>query len=121
MVKALSFKGDAKPKKRKNRTHEQQDECAEKMEAPSDTAIEDGSWVTAETADSIRGPVLLVMQTPLPSCLMCDANGKVALSRLENMIDGDRSTAEPHDVRQVWVASQLAGTSKINFKGHHGR
>ena len=29
-------------------------------------------------------------------------------------------TAEPHDVRQVWVASSVVGTGEISFKGSHG-
>jgi protein FRG1 len=24
-------------------------------------------------------------------------------------------------VRQVWVATKIAGTDGVNFKGHHGR
>lgn len=43
------------------------------------------------------------------------------MSELENLIEGDPATAEPHDVRQVWVATKVAGSEGVSFKGHHGR
>lgn len=42
-------------------------------------------------------------------------------SELENLVDGHAGTAEPHDVRQVWVATRVAGSEAFSFKGHHGR
>lgn len=36
-------------------------------------------------------------------------------------MDNDPSTAEPHDVRQVWIANRVAGSEKFSFKGHHGK
>ena len=39
------------------------------------------------------------------------------------MIEGDPATAEPHDVRQVWIATRIAGTGEgqVSFKGAHGK
>lgn len=36
------------------------------------------------------------------------------------MIDNLLETAEPHDVRQVWVGSRVAGSGKFSFKGWNG-
>lgn len=134
MVKPLSFKGDKKTKKRKHRddydskpptttttttsstdliAHEQQNNT---------TTEDDQSWVSADVPSDISGPVVIVLpSTPIPTCIACDANGAVFASELENTIDNDPRTAEPHDVRQVWVATRVAGTEGISFKGHHGR
>lgn len=46
-------------------------------------------------------------------------------SPLENLIEGDPATAEPHDVRQVWIATQIPGAGGgevlVSFKGVNGR
>lgn len=131
MVKPLVFKGD-KPKKKRKRAaaaddddeHAPSSSNSKALSAPThndDTAEEDDSWVTAETLSDIAGPVTVVLPTDAPTFLASDANGKVFASAVENMIDGDALTAEPHDVRQVWVATRLVGTDKFSFKGHHGR
>lgn len=131
MVKPLSFKGDKKTKKRKHRdddskppttstdliAHDQQ-----RDEQNNTTTEDDQSWVSADVPSDISGPVVLVLpSTPIPTCIACDANGAVFASELENTIDNDPRTAEPHDVRQVWVATRVAGTEGFSFKGHHGR
>ncbi|RMD42425.1 hypothetical protein DV735_g2727, partial [Chaetothyriales sp. CBS 134920] len=36
------------------------------------------------------------------------------------MVDNHVETAEPHDVRQVWVANQVAGSGQLSFKASHG-
>lgn len=83
---------------------------------------EDDSWVSAEVAADITGPIVFALPTsPSRTCIACDATGTVFLSRLENLVEGDVGTAEPHEVRQVWVANRVAGTEHISFKGHHGR
>lgn len=129
MVKPLSFKGDKKVKKRKRV------DAAEKFgdeDGPSskqltvaktneDPAVDDDSWVTAEATGDVVGPVVIVLPSDPPSCIACDTNGQVFASALENIIEGDPATAEPHDVRQVWVANRVAGTETFTFKGHHGR
>jgi len=81
----------------------------------------DDSWVTAEAAGDLVGPIVFVLPSDPPTCIACDPNGKVFTSPLENIIDGDPATAEPHDVRQVWVANRVAGTENFSFKGHHGK
>jgi protein FRG1 len=127
MVKPLTFKGDKKPKKRKrNRDDDGDDQDRNKAlvhKGPLDNpdAPEDQNWVTADVPNDISGPVVLVLPSTPPTCIACDINGKVFASELENLIEGDPSTAEPHDVRQVWVATRIAGAEGINFKGHHGR
>ncbi|KAF7117004.1 hypothetical protein CNMCM5793_005651 [Aspergillus hiratsukae] len=140
MVKPLTFKGD-KPKKRKHReliastdskfgsshhtstptsTSASTRTPAEETQHLEDTA-EDQSWVSADTPSDIAGPVVLVLPSEPPTCIASDANGKVFAAELENLIEGDAATAEPHDVRQVWVATRVAGTESFSFKGHHGR
>lgn len=129
MVKPLSFKGD-KPKKRKHRTDDpdasrktpkpsQQHQPQPEEDAEENT--EDQSWVSADTPSDLAGPVLLVLPSETPTAIAADATGKVFASALENTIDGDPGTAEPHDVRQVWVATRVAGTEGFSFRGSHGK
>ena len=126
MVKALTFKGDKKSKKRKRNAHQGDEshppstdtDLTQSSQAPVD---DDDSWVTAEAAGDIVGPVVFVLPSDEPTCIASDANGKIFGSVLENLVEGDVTTAEPHDVRQVWVANRVAGTEGFSFKGHHGR
>ena len=126
MVKPLSFKGDKKSRKRKAAPTDDINPSSNIeralviAEEPSESQ-EDDSWVTAEAATDITGPVVFVLPASPPTCLACDANGKIFTSELENMVDGNATTAEPHDVRQVWVANRVAGTENISFKGHNQR
>lgn len=127
MVKALSFKGEKKPKKRKRADVATESGDSEQLSSaiassnPEKVPVDDDSWVTAEATGDLVGPIVCVLPTDPPSCIACDTNGKVFASPLENIIDGDPSTAEPHDVRQVWVANRVAGRKNFTFKGHHGR
>jgi len=135
MVKALVFKGDKKPKKRKRIAAEDDDggsappskalttttaslDVAEPAAAADD---DDDSWVSADVATDISGPTIIVLPTDSPSILSCDSHGKVFSIAAENAVDSDPTTAEPHDVRQVWVANKIAGTESFSFKGHHGK
>lgn len=125
MVKPLAFKGDKKVKKRKRTTAEESDpdapiskELVQQSNAPPD---EDESWVSADAVGDISGPVVFVLPTQPVTCLACDANGKIFASQIENMVEDSPSTAEPHDVRQVWIANRVAGTESFSFKGHHGK
>lgn len=134
MVKPLTFKGD-KPKKRKHRDYDRDSSAPTKALKPSSAASdpkpdndkeideppEDQTWVSADVPTDIAGPVIFVLPSEKPTCIACDANGKVFASELENLIEGDPGTAEPHDVRQVWVATRVAGSEGFSFKGHHGR
>jgi protein FRG1 len=140
MVKPLTFKGDKpKSKKRKNPSSTsdfsapaklpkqsqssydlRQDQTPYSNEEAENTA-EDQSWVSADTTSDISGPILIVLPSDPLTCIASDMNGKVFASELENLIEGDARTAEPHDVRQVWVATRVAGTEGFSLKGAHGR
>lgn len=137
MVKPLSFKGDKKPKKRKRTTttdpansddddapsSSRQLKKSTKVAEPEDAEnpTDDDSWVTAEAPTDLSGPILLVLPTDPPTSLACDANGKVFTLPIENIIDNNPITAEPHDVRQVWVVNRISGTEHFRLKGHHGK
>ncbi|KAK1757359.1 FRG1-like family-domain-containing protein [Echria macrotheca] len=147
MVKPLTFKGDKKPKKRKRATAAAE---ADPADAPSpadndndtdnaapasrrlkaakasneedqEDPASDDSWVSADAVTDISGPIMFVLPSDPPSALACDANGKVFSLPVENIVENNPSTAEPHDVRQVWVANRIVGTEHFRFKGHHGR
>lgn len=126
MVKPLAFKGEKKSRKRKaphpdsSLTHEG-DSKALTVQSKKAEGEDDDSWVTAEAALDITGPILFALPSVIPTCIACDANGKIFASDIENVVEGDLATAEPHDVRQVWIANRVVGTEEISFKGHHGR
>lgn len=128
MVKPLSFKGDKKSKKRKapidtSEKFGDEDEPSRKqvvLTNPEENA-DDDTWVTAETAGDLIGPILMVLPSETPTCVACDQAGTVFASSLENVVEGDPSTAEPHDVRQVWIVNKISGTENFTFKGHHGK
>ncbi|KAG5915117.1 hypothetical protein E4U42_000145 [Claviceps africana] len=130
MVKPLSFKGDKKPKKRKRApdaaaAHDAGPSSLPKKvhhdDADHDADHDDESWVSADATTDVVGPVMIVLPTEKPSALACDATGQVFALTIENIVDGNPSSAEPHDVRMVWVANQVSGTQHVRFKGHHGR
>ncbi|KAL8905790.1 MAG: hypothetical protein Q9207_002403 [Kuettlingeria erythrocarpa] len=121
MVRPLAFKGDKKIKKRKLAPSGDNSQVEKRpRDSPLD-AREDDSWVTADAPGDINGPIVIVLRSTPPSCLACDAGGKVFVSELENMVEDDPTTAEPHDMRQVWIASRITGTDNLGLKGHHGR
>lgn len=141
MVKPLTFKGDKKQKKRKREARDDgggddgavegpgpSSSSTSTKKAPRTAAAEqdenvenDDSWVSADVASDISGPIVFVLPTEPVTALACDANGKVFTLPIENMVDGNPATAEPHDVRMVWVANKIAGTEHYRFKGHHGK
>jgi len=120
MVKPLSFKGDKKPKKRKH--HEVSQNTADENTSAHVDPSEDDSWTMPAEASELTGPTVIVLPTSPPTCLASDLNGNIYASPLENMVEGDAKTAEPHSVQQVWVASRIAGmaSNEITFKGSHG-
>ncbi|KAI0598962.1 FRG1-like family-domain-containing protein [Biscogniauxia sp. FL1348] len=129
MVKPLSFKGDKKPKKRK-RTEAESSSTDVTAAGSSKTAVakvtaddveSDDSWVSADVVGDVVGPIMIVLPTEPPTCLACDANGKIFTDPIVNIIDGNPSSAEPHDVRQVWVANKIYGTENFRFKGRYGK
>lgn len=129
MVSPLQFKGEKRSRKRKIRNSEDiNNNFSENGHNPLITASRirtddeaDDSWVSADSPSDIIGPVILVLHSSSPSCITCDVGGKVFLSTVENIVDGNVQSAEPHDVRQVWVANKPAGAEGTSFKGHHGR
>lgn len=126
MVKPLAFKGDKKSKKRKaphpdNSPTQEADSKALTVQSATAEAEDDDSWVTAEAATDITGPIIFALPSATPTCIACDANGKIFASEIENIFEGDLATVEPHDVRQVWIANRVAGTEDFSFRGHHGR
>ncbi|KAK3393581.1 FRG1-like family-domain-containing protein [Podospora didyma] len=131
MVKPLTFKGDKKAKKRKrtegagpsDATTREDGERQVKAAKPDDENEEeaDDTWVSVDAVTDLSGPVMFVLPTEPPTALACDAIGKVFTLPIENIVDGNPSSAEPHDVRQVWVANKIVGTDHYRFKGHHGK
>lgn len=127
MVKALSFKGDKKPsKKRKRATNTEDDDApATSKQLTSDVvaeAEEDENWVSADAVSDLAGPVMLVMSSEPVMSIACDQLGKVFPLKVENMVEGVSSSAEPHDVRQVWVVTRVVGSeSEVVLKGCNGR
>lgn len=128
MVKALSFKGDKKvhKKRKREKTEGDGDEQEQQKQSalPSDAAPTDEEhWVSADKVDDVAGPVMLVLSSSKPaSCVAVDQLGKVFSSAVENMVENEAHTAEPHDIRQVWISAKIAGSSdRFTFKGHHGR
>ncbi|KAL9116110.1 MAG: hypothetical protein Q9227_000479 [Pyrenula ochraceoflavens] len=124
MVKPLSFKGDKKPKKRKHAKLEDNDadlDAADSKAVQTIESTEDDSWVSADAPSDLTGPTIFVLPTSPPTALSCDVNGAVFAIPIENMVEGEPSSAEPHDVRQVWIATKITGADTVTFKGHHGR
>jgi len=125
MPKALTFKGDKpKPKKRK-RTQEQKDESSNQLAPSADLAAEaehDENWVSVDAVSDLAGPVMLVFPSEPVMALACDQLGTVFASKVENMVEGVASSAEPHDVRQVFVATRVVGSeTDVVLKGCNGR
>ena len=128
MVKPLSFKGDKKPHKKRKRENEDGNWDTKTLTAAADnqnapTAEEDDSWVSCDLPSDLTGPTLLVLPTTPPTALASDPEGNIFASALENIVEDDPSSAEPHDVRQVWIATRIAGTGEgqVSFKGAHGK
>lgn len=123
-MKPLSFKGDSKKaKKRKQRSYEDGEEGSRRAEEGGTTdPSSDDSWTTPDVASDVAGPTMLVLATQPPTCLASDAHGNVFASPIENIFESHLETVEPHDVRQVWVASAVVGTAdgQMSLKASHG-
>ncbi|KAI7170239.1 hypothetical protein D0869_11943 [Hortaea werneckii] len=144
MVKPLAFKGE-KPKKRKRTTKDEAGDSKEdgppnppktvattaatthalQQQQQADDAAEDENWVSAEHLSDIAGPIMFVLPTRSPhppTSLSVDQLGKVFAQKIENLVEGLPDSAEPHDFRQVWIATRVVGSEgDFTFKGHHGR
>lgn len=125
MVKALSFKGDKKPHKKRKRAADDGNADASQQLIPAGAVDEpdhDDAWVSADAVSDISGPIFLVLSSEPVSALACDQLGKVFVSKVENMVEGLPESAEPHDVRQVFIATRVTGSeSEFSVKGHQGR
>lgn len=130
MVKALAFKGDKKPAKKRKRAADPADETAapsSKQLVPADAhenapVEDDENWVTADAVSDLAGPVILVLSSEPVMALACDQLGAVFASKIENMVEGVAGSAEPHDVRQVFVVTRVVGSeTDVVLKGCNGR
>ncbi|KAL8682980.1 MAG: hypothetical protein Q9186_001059 [Xanthomendoza sp. 1 TL-2023] len=97
MVKPLAFKGDKKVKKRKAAPTDLDTPEEARIRGLTNESHEDDSWVTADSSGDINGPVVIVLPSTKPTCIACDTAGTVFTSELENMVEDDPATAEPHD------------------------
>ena len=125
-IKPLSFKGEKKPHKKRKKRDEDDGlpTTASTNTSNQPPSSEDDTWVSCDTPTDLSGPTLLVLPTSNPpTALSTDAHGNIFASPLENLIEGDPSTAEPHDVRQVWIATKIEGLrpGEVSFKGWNGR
>ena len=140
MPTQLTFKGDKKSSKSKKRKAP-----SSSLDTPEDASLvavttisnatgkdaptaslaieDDDSWVSVDAPTDLAGPVILVLPLDPPACIASDANGTVFAMEVENMVDKNPDTSEPHDVRQVWVATRIAGLGEgvVSLKGGHGR
>ncbi|KAK4950868.1 hypothetical protein LTR10_010861 [Elasticomyces elasticus] len=116
MPKPLAFKGDKKPPKKRKRAAEDDES---KRAAPQQPEIspDDDAWLSALSPSEISGPILLVLPTIPPTSLSTDALGAVFAQKIENLVEGLPDSAEPHDVRQVWVATRVVGSSAGRYLG----
>lgn len=128
MVKALSFKGDKKPHKKRKRpeggdpgedaTHSKELTLAAGLAED----VEDEHWVSADVISDISGPVMLVLASEPVTSIACDQMGKVFALKVENMVESLPDSSEPHDVRQVFVATKVLGSEhEFSLKGHQGK
>src|SRR6266516_5539090 len=108
-LKPLSFKGDKKAHKKRKRDPDDESARPKSTDLTTASNAHDGqesqdadSWVSCDLPSDLSGPTLLVLPTTPPTALASDAHGNIFAFRLENMIEDDPATAEPHDVRQVW-------------------
>ena len=118
MVTKLKFKGE-KHKKRKRNEDDQENEGTSLHDGSND----DEGWVDAESLEDIStGPLFITFTSSPPIAVASDPLGKVYASILKASNEGgDIRNAEPDDVRQVWIATRLAESSKIYLKTPTGR
>jgi len=118
MVTKLKFKGEKHKKRKRN------EEGAEGDGATlHDQNNDDEGWMDAESLEDIStGPLFITFTSSPPIAVASDPLGKVYASVLKASGDsGDVGNAEPDDVRQVWIATRLAESSKISLKTPTGR
>ncbi|CCG83672.1 protein of unknown function [Taphrina deformans PYCC 5710] len=106
-VKRLAFKGEAPRKKKKLSRPATGDSGAETKVATTKTQEDQAEgWTDAESLDDLQGPIMIAYAFDSAVSLVADARGSVFTIPLEP--DSVKlSDAEPHDVRQVFVASAI--------------
>ena len=71
--------------------------------------------------DISSGPLFITFASDPPIALASDPLGKIYASPLK-VEEGSNSTdLEPNDVKQVWIATRLAESSKISLKTALGK
>jgi protein FRG1 len=118
MVTKLKFKGE-KTKKRK-RTHDDPEHQGTSTHEGND----EQGWVDAESLDDIStGPLFVTFNSSPPVALASDPLGKIFASVLKVKEEDftEPTNLEPEDVRQVWIATRVVGSSKISLKTATGK
>jgi protein FRG1 len=118
MVTKLKFKGE----KHKKRKRDHDDPEAQGTSAHGAGEEEEG-WIDAESLEDISsGPLFVTFASSPPIALAIDPFGKVHAAPLKlKAEEEDLAHAEPDDVKQVWIATKLAGSSKISLKTASGK
>lgn len=133
MVKPLSFKGDKKVRKRKHPESTAADPDSATVQGEDQDSEE--AWTTADIPSDLSGPIMILLPSlhihssdndliDRPTCLASDSAGTVFPSPVENMIPEApvHLSAEPSDVRQVWVVTKVPGEdSGWTLKSHQGK
>ncbi|KAF1813588.1 hypothetical protein P152DRAFT_456971 [Eremomyces bilateralis CBS 781.70] len=125
MVKPLTFKGDKKTSSKKRKRDDAESSRTkgpnEQSVSKEESNVGDDTWVAVDSPSDISGPVIFILPTSPPSLLSSDAAGSIFNLKAENIIEGNPKTVEPDDVRQVWIASRVAGREEFSFKSSHGK
>lgn len=118
MVTKLKFKGE-KSKKRKRNV----DDPESGGPSAKEDINEDEGWIDAESLDDINtGPLFIVFMSSPAVAAASDPLGKIYAATLKPSDEhGSIGNIEPDDVRQVWIATRLAGGSKISLKTPTGK
>ena len=112
MVTKLKFKGEKHKKRKRNEDSAEQDGTSQSREN------EEEGWVNAESLEDIStGPLFITFASSPPIAVASDPLGKAYASALKS----DDENVEPDDVRQVWIATRLAESSKVSLKTPTGR
>jgi protein FRG1 len=113
MVTKLKFKGEKHKKRKRNEDNAEQDGTSSQSREN-----EEEGWVNAESLEDIStGPLFITFASSPPIAVASDPLGKAYASALKS----DDENVEPDDVRQVWIATRLAESSKVSLKTPTGR
>lgn len=104
-IKKLSFKGDSVKKRKRTVTKSSTTSTTAEQ---SGTVDDEEGWLDADCLEDITGPTIVLFNYETPVSLCADSRGSVFTLPLDP-VPSSLSDAEPHDVRQVFIASSLAG------------